>query len=486
MKGERYMGGKRPFHNNLMSLHNEVTGSCLLNNFNFPNESSTNVLVDCGIFQEEQYLGLNNSFTFKPENINAVVITHAHVDHIGRLPLLVRKGFRGKIYTSPETFSIMRVALLDSSKLLRSRAKMLNEPFLYDDDDVEQALSLVEVVPFEQSVMIDENIKLTFFMNGHLPGASMPLLQAKYHVRGDRHYEDINMLFTGDYASSNMFFDVSPLPKWVRQLPISIIQEATYGYMDSSEINYVFENNILEAVKLGKEILAPVLSLGRSQEILMLLKKLQNEGKLDKNVPIYYDGKLGMNYNKLYSSGALRLIKEDRRNLFPQNFANVRGAEFRDKLIADRSCKIILTTSGMGSHGPAQVYLPAFLRKKNALIHFTSYLAEGTLGRKIMDVKHDDVVDIAGRSVKILADVKNTSEFSKHAKRDELISFLNDFENVKAVYINHAELSSKEIYASHVLRKTNVKDVCLLGRDYLFRMDGYGLVKSFSTKFRYE
>lgn len=478
------MGSKSLFHNNLMALHDKVSGSCIFNTFKFPNAESKNILVDCGLFHEEQYISLNNSLTFKPENLNAVVVTHAHGDHIGRLPLLFKKGYRGKIYASTDTASIMKIALYDSSKVLRNRAKLLNEPPLYDDDDVEQTLALVKAIPFEECVQIANNINLTFFMNGHLPGSSMLLFQVSYHSCDWHHFDDINLLFTGDYASNNVFFDVSSLPNWVYKLPISIIQEATYGYMETSEIQHVFEENMLEAISLGKQVLVPVLSLGRSQEILFLLKKWQQEGKLDVNVPIYYDGKLGMHYNNLYLSGTLN-IKEECRNFLPTNFSNVVNPEMRDDLIRSDNCKIILTTSGMGSHGPAQVYLPAFLKKANALIHFTSYLAEGTLGRELIESKKGEIVKAAGLTVKVLAEVKTTSEFSKHAKRDELLAFLENFQNIKAVLINHGEASSKETYASAIVNRNIAKDVGILGRDYLFRLDSYGVLKTLSTKFGY-
>lgn len=477
------MGNAIRFYVDVMALHKEVTGSCILNTIKFPDGSTKKVLVDCGLFQELEYSAHNQSLPFCAENIDYVIVTHNHVDHTGRLPLLVKNGYRGKIHMSHDTATLIPNALNDSYKVLKKKAELANEHLLYTEDDVEKTLSLVEGHNFEESIHLDDNIKLTFFMNGHLQGSIIILMQIRYHDR-EKHYEDINMLFTGDYNNKNIFFDVKPIPKWVHQLPVSIIQESTYGDMDSSEVEYVFEKNILEAISNNYEIVVPVFSLGRSQEIMYILKKWQQEGKLDINIPIYFDGKLGIRYTKLFlSDGAHSLnIKDECKDFLPENFSYVTDNHQREALLKDHEPKIILTTSGMGSYGPAQIYLPAFLRRKKALIHFTGYLAEGTLGRRLYDCQKDSIVDVSGLQVKKLADVKFTSEFSAHAKADELIQFLKDFEDIKLLLINHGDDKKKDIYAERVINEIDPKNVAILGRDYLFRLDGYGFIKSLSTK----
>ena len=480
------MASHRRFYTDIMALHNEVTGSCILNVIKFPDGTTKKILVDCGLFQEAEYSELNKSLPFNSSAIDYVIVTHNHVDHTGRLPLLVKNGYLGKIITTHDTSVLIKSALYDSYKVLKSKAKLNNELPLYSEDDVELTLNLVEGQPFEQSIWLDNNIKLTFFMNGHLQGAAIALLQISYHDHFDKmRYENINLLFTGDYNNKNMFFDVKPVAKWVHQLPINIIQESTYGYMDSSEITNVFENNLLEAISKNKEIVIPVFSLGRSQEIMLLLKRMQTNGKLDKSIPIYYDGKLGMRYTRLFCSERLS-IKEDCRDFLPDNLINVTSGDLREDIVKTEGCKILLTTSGMGSYGPAQYYLPAFLKKGNALIHFTGYLAEGTLGRKLLDSKDDDIVEVFGLKIKKRAEIKTTSEFSAHAKKDELLDFLRDFENIKFVLINHGTDESKDTYASAVVNEIDAKNVAILGRSFFYRLDGYGLIKPFTSKFDFE
>lgn len=475
------MANQNRFYVDVSSLHKEVTGSCILNTIKFPNGSTKKILIDCGLFQEREYSELNKSLPFIAENIDYVIVTHNHVDHTGRLPLLVKQGFQGKIHMSYDTSVLIKNALVDSYKVLHKKAELANEPLLYSDDDVDKTLSLVCPHPYEESIWLDDNIKLTFFMNGHLPGALIVLMQIHYQDSLHK-YEKINLLYTGDYNNKNMFFDVSPIPKWVHQLPISIIQESTYGAMNSDEIDYVFEKNIIDATNLGKEIVIPVFSLGRSQEIMLMLKQMQNSGKLSKDIPIYFDGKLGIRYTKIYLSNQI-FIDEKSIDFLPKNFSYVTSKTQRDSILNNNQSKIVLTTSGMGSYGPAQVYLPAFLKKQNALIHFTGYLAEDTLGRKLIESEINSVVEASGLKLKKQAEVKTTCEFSAHAKSDELIEFLKPFEDIKMILINHGTSESKDIYSQKVVNEIDAKSVGVLGRDYLFRLNAFGLVKSISTKF---
>jgi putative mRNA 3-end processing factor len=167
----------------------------------------------------------------------------------------------------------------------------------------------------------------------------------------------------------------------------------------------------------------------------------------------------------------------------PKNLTFVHEPETRARIIKESSVKVVLTTSGMGSHGPAQTYLPAFLQRKDALIHFTGYVTEGTLGRRIYDCPNDGVVSAGGISVKKNADVKFTSEFSGHAKANELIYFLAQFKNIKAVLINHGSYDSQLAYSKRVETELHPKSVGVLNSQYLFRVNAYGVTKQLTTKF---
>jgi Cft2 family RNA processing exonuclease len=170
-------------------------------------------------------------------------------------------------------------------------------------------------------------------------------------------------------------------------------------------------------------------------------------------------------------------------DFLPKNLTFV-DKTIRPQVLYDYNRKIVLTTSGMGSYGPAQVYLPEYVARKDALIHFTGYVAEGTLGRKLKDTPHGDTVEIGGLVVRKRADVEYTTEFSAHAKADEMIRFLQQFHNLKLVLLNHGEIDSKEAFARRILDEVETKQLGIIDREYLFRVNPYGFQKSLSTKFK--
>ena len=216
------------------------------------------------------------------------------------------------------------------------------------------------------------------------------------------------------------------------------------------------------------------------QEILYCIKVLQDEGKISDEIPIYVDGKLGIKYTLMCKNGVIK-IKESMREFLPKNVIFV-DKTIRGGLFQDKSCKIIITTSGMGSHGPAQTYIPNYITHGDALIHFTGYVAEGTLGRELKDAPKDEAVKIKGVLYRKEADVEYTNEFSAHAKADEMIEFLNRFRKINLVLVNHGETSVKDVFADRILDEVNPKNVAILG-NYFYRINPYGLVTSKSAKF---
>lgn len=299
------MGMKERLYVDIIATQPEVTGSCNLVIVKYPNCTTTRFVVDCGLFQEKDYSKYNKDFPFDGEDIEFALITHNHVDHIGRLPLMIKNGFEGKIYATNATCLFMPYALSDSYKVLKDVAKRNHEPQLYSEADVSETCHRLVPCEFRQTVHVNQNISATFLKNGHLVGASLILVQIKYQG-----CDDINLLFTGDWNGKNMFFDVPKIPKWIKKLPLTIIQESTYGTTDSKEANTMagtFEKNLLNCVGNGGTFVTLVFSLGRAQEILYVIKKLQDDGKLSKEIPIHFDGKLAQQYTKLYKTENLGL-----------------------------------------------------------------------------------------------------------------------------------------------------------------------------------
>lgn len=470
------MGQKEKFYADIMAMNPEVTGSCNLVVVKLPNSETIRFVVDCGLFQETEYAELNLTLPFNSENVDFCLVTHNHVDHTGRLPFMVKKGFYKKIYATETTCKLIPLALEDSFKVLSDTAKRKHTTYLYNENDVEKTVALLEGCKFNETVKVHENVKVTFLNNGHLMGAALILVQISYPG-----CEDINILFTGDYNNKNMFFDVAPIPKWVLELPLTVIQESTYGDMDTTEITECFKANVSKAVNEGKTAIALVFSLGRAQEILYELKKMQETGELNSQIPIYFDGKLAIRYTNLYIKDDLG-IKEKMRDFKPENVTFV-NTDSRNDVLESTEAKIIITTSGMGSYGPAQLYIPAYITKANALIHFTGYTAEGTLGNRLQNTAIGENVEVGGLIVKKRATVEYTTEYSAHAKADEMIAFLKQFKNLKLVLVNHGEADVKQTFANRIVNEIEPKGVGLLGRDYFFRISPYGLVKTLSTKF---
>lgn len=471
------MGKNCRFYADIMAMQNEVTGSCNLVIVKLPDGETIRFVVDCGLFQGQEYEELNSILPFYAENVDFCLVTHVHVDHIGRLPYMIRNGFFNPIYATETTCKLLPLALKDSFKVLSSVSKRKNSNPLYSEGDVEKTLSLLKSCQYNKQIQVHENVKVTFLNNGHLVGAALILVQISYPG-----YDDINLLFTGDYNNKNIFFDVDPIPQKILELPLVVIQESTYGDMDSTEITKCFRNNILRCLNNNGTVVSLVFSLGRAQEILYVLKMMQNEGILDVQIPIYFDGKLAIRYTDLFIRDGLG-IKDDMRNFLPENLTFV-DKSIRGDILEDTSKKIILTTSGMGSYGPAQTYIPEYISRENALIQFTGYTAEGTIGNRLKNTELGSMVEVGGVLARKRANVEYTTEFSAHAKADEMIEFLKQFNNLKLVLVNHGELKAKNIFAERIIKEVKSKRVGLLGNEYFFRVDSNGLVKTLSTKFQ--
>ena len=463
------MGVKERFYYHVTSLNPEVTGSLHLVTVNYPDGRKTNFAVECGSYQEGDYNDLNHKrFPFAGEHIDFVLITHNHADHMGRLPYLVSSGFTGNIYTTDMTACLMQPALEDSFSILKEEVRKHNKAMIYDECDLAKTLSHIQHCDFEAVQYVDRNIKVTFFMNAHILGASMILV--KISCRGE---QDINLFFTGDYRSQNIFFETDELPQWVLELPLTIITEATYGYMNRNEISYHMENDLEKAIQEEKTVLVTVFAQGRAQEIMYMLKDMQKHGKISTKIPIKLDGKLAQEYTRMYMG--CDLLEENGKNDFlPENFSFI-TKENREGVLQDGRQQIVLTTSGMADHGPAPLYLERWIGREDVLIYIPGYTSPDTLGYKLQHPV-DGMVRINNKMRSMRAKVLTTNEWSSHAKADEIIEFLNQFKKLNTVLINHGQNDVKQQFAERVLDEVNAKYVGVLG-EYTFKISAYGNVK---------
>lgn len=475
----------------IISLHSEVTGSCIICTVRFPDKEKIRFLIDCGLFQEENYQLQNFSFPFDPKEIKFVLVTHNHIDHVGRLPKLYKDGFRGNIYASKITSMLMPLALYNTAEILSysfqknpnkykkiiedaSVPVFLNNDVLYDSKNVEEMLSYVTGKEYNSTFKITDNISATLIPNAHLLGAASILVTISYENE-----DPIYLYFSGDYSPNNRLFDVEENNS-IYNLPINIVQESTYGKTSKDTIEYTFRKYLLNSIKNKETCIIPVFSQGRAQEIPYELKQMQQEGLLDTSIPIFADGKLSYSYTNFYLNHS-EFLKKEVKNFLPENFNFVKDNIEREKLLTDRSCKIILTTSGMGNYGPAQTYLPYYISRPKCSIIFCGYTTPDSLGGKLKQVKKNELFNLNGLIVKKAANVYSTNEFSGHAKKEELLNLLRKFNNIKSVIINHGNTDVKEYYAKRVVNEIAPKNVALLDNQNYIRIYAYGIAKTFKA-----
>lgn len=480
LKGGIYMCDRSidcPFCVEYTSASPEVTGSCIQCIVHYPNHTSTLFAVDCGTFQEREYDNLNYCFSFEPKELEFLLVTHAHIDHIGRIPFLVKKGFSGPIYCTNDTKQIMDFSLRNSVHIVKSNAGKKGYEPLFVSEDVANAMLQVRGIPINSFVKIDDHIRAYFFTNGHLIGAATILVQIFYE-----NLQPINIIFGGDYNDRNMFFDVSKLPEEIRKLPVTIFTEATYGYMNSDEVDYCFEDNLVQFYKEHPDgiVVIPTFAL-RTHEIVKTVSSMQQCGLINP-FTVYVDGKMSSTFNQMVASGAFESIPKDNIGFLPRKFKYLRK-EIRANRYTSTSPQIIIASSGTGSYGPIVNYLQNMFNREDVLFHFTGYPVPGTVARKLYDAEDEAYVNIAGLCVKKKATVKFTSQFSAHAKQDQIMNFLTSFENPVFVIVTHGNQNPKAIIAEQALNKLNIPNVGILSNEVRFLVGSDGLIEASSTEY---
>lgn len=454
----------------IRGYHKGVTGSCIRNTVHFSSGEKYRFLIDYGIYQGEGHKGIEYNDSVNPKKIDSIIITHTHADHDGALPIFIRQGYTGKIYMSESSAAVIDIGLQDSYSIMKRDSKTKNRPILFFPTDIIRTQNQIEAIKYEQSIKIHDNITLTFFNNGHLIGASVVLVQI-------HDYDGIiNLLYTGDYKPDNMLSDIKPFPSWVYSLPnLTIITESTYGTTNSYNVKETWKNDIIEACSKNFSIFSCGFGQGRIQELMYCIKQLQEEGEIPLDYFIGVDGVTSVKYTQRYLDCAN--ILNLKFNFLPYNVKFINDT-IRPLVLKNTGKQIILSTSGMGSHGPAAIYIPHFLTNPKSLIYFPGYTAKGTLGRKVFEADYDEEISFKDSSHLIKrAIVKQTSEFSSHAKADELIMFLNQFKP-RSILINHGEPNIKIDFEERVKRETDIKKTGILGMGYVYRIDPYGIAKS--------
>lgn len=457
-----------------------VTGSKHL----ITTDKQFNVLLDCGLYQgmgkETDFL--NRHIGINPSEINAVILSHAHIDHSGNLPLLVKEGFLGSIYCTPQTLEVVEILLLDSAKIHEYDIEYVNkkreqrgeEPLepLYTTKDTERCLKHFKTVPYHTDFQLNEEVSFKFTDAGHILGSASVNLKLKHH-----NHTITNLTFTGDVGKYNdmLLKDPECFPQ-----ADYIICESTYGDR-LHEMEHDAELHLLNVVrhtcieKKGKLII-PAFSLGRTQEIVYILDKLKNK-KLLPNIKVYVDSPLSTNITDIMRENVdcfnSRLQEYIKMDADPFGFSNLKYIREKTESIALNSnhepC-IIISASGMMDAGRIKHHIANTISDSKNTILVVGYCTPNSLGGRIKSGEKE--VKIFGEFHTVNADVEIIDSYSAHADYNELIRFLScqDKLKIKKLFLVHGDPDAKISFKNKLVTE-GYKDVVIPNKNEIFILE---------------
>lgn len=402
------------------------------------------ILIDCGLHQGNRFCEKLNfeSFPYDPKEISAVFITHAHVDHTGLLPKLVKGGFSGKVYSTPPTKDFAELLLLDSEHILLEDAEHLGVPPLYGVREIEELMARWEGVGYHTPINL-EKFKITFYNAGHILGSSSIKIES----------EGKKILFSGDLGNSP-----TPIIGSREEIPDGIdycLIESTYGdrvHEDRPKRKELLEDIIEDAVRSGGVLMIPAFAMERTQELLFELNELTENGRIPK-IPVFLDSPLAIkltevykNYENYFNSEARELIKTGDA-IF--NFPGLKKTLTTDesKTINDvPPPKVIIAGSGMSTAGRILHHEKRYLPDPKSTLLIVGYQGYGSLGRKILD--GEKTVRIHKEDVAVNCRIVSIGGYSAHADQPQLIEWLKPMRHsLKKVFIVQGEEQAMKVFS---------------------------------------
>lgn len=424
-----------------------VTGSCHLLEM-----ENMKILLDCGMFQggsEAEQMDLEQ-FRFKPSEIDMLILSHAHIDHSGRIPQLVKRGFKGKIITSAPTFELCKIMLPDSAFIQESEAEWQNrkrqragkgtvEP-LYTVKDAEAALKLFQSVEYGRVISLNSNITIRMKDAGHILGSS--IIEMWIREKG----EEFKLVYSGDLGNKDVPIMNDPT---VIEDADYVIMESTYGdrmHKDTQNKTLALLDIITDTLERNGNVVIPSFAIERTQEILYVLNMLKEakDSKI-KNVPVYVDSPLAINATKIFQNFLPYMDEEAQKFIKsgddPFDFPNLIFTQTADESKAINSMKgssIIISASGMCEAGRIKHHLKHNLWREDSSVIFVGYQAQNTLGRRIKD--GEKTVKIFGEEIGVRCKVYSIEGFSGHADQKGLLDWIGAFKKKPAkVFLVHGE-----------------------------------------------
>ena len=455
-----------------------VSGSNFYVTAVWPDGYKLHFLVDCGQYYGKE-VELNHSFPYKSSGVDLAFLTHVHIDHCGRVPKLLHDGFVGPIYATKGTALLYPNAIRNSGNIILANAKRQNEKPDFTIVDIEN--SIQNVVGHQKDYDIEYEYKgrlyFKFIRNCHLFGASSILIRL---TDPNKSVDDVTLFFSGDYNDRNLFVPLQKVPQDVLNTDISaFFIESTYGDSVTEDIRFRFYEYLGNCIQNVQTTIFMAFSLGRSQDILYLLRKAQDSGWLPASIPIYLDGALTISDTMLvYRNPDVLDIRNDACDFLPANLTFI-DKEVRTNILESREKKIIVTSSGMGTFGPAREYISRLIDVPSVCMIFGGYCTEDSIGRSLMNVEYGSEVKIFGQTKTKKASICYLEELSGHARADRLIQYLSNF-RFKSVLVNHGEPTKQESLKKSIIDELHPsKGAYVVSRDYTFRVTSYGVDKHF-------
>jgi metallo-beta-lactamase family protein len=429
---------------------NEVTGS----NYLLTGSEGQQVLIDFGMFQGSPELDRKNyePLLFDPRLLEGVFLTHAHLDHCGRLPLLVYGGFSRKIYMTEPTKSFVEIILNDSARIgMMDQGKLGREP-LYTQDEVEKVLKMIEVVEYDQEVSAGD-FRAVFKDAGHILGSASIRI-----TEGGK-----SMVFSGDLGNTPQDL-VRPTEYFTAS--DYVVMESTYGASDhpQEDAAEIIREEINKVENAGGVLLIPAFAIERTQELLHIIHHLKKDGKVRPETPVFLDTPMGINATEVY------LAFQDYYNEHIKSHGDEIPFNFEGLVITDEPRdskailespppKVIIAGSGMMSGGRIMHHATNYLAHETTRILFVGYQADETTGRQILEGAKNVVID--KKQIPVRAKIREIKNLSSHADQTQLVKWLRHMEGVRKVFITHGETAQRTALREMIKDQLKIQEVFL-------------------------